>query len=247
MTEQEYLKKYDPGKYEKPSVTTDILIFTMDTNSKLEVLLIKRGGHPYLGKWALPGGFVGINESLEEAAKRELREETGLKGDYHLEQLYTFGKVDRDPRMRVISVAYMALIPKGNLSAAAGDDASDARFFNVSIDNWELCFTGNDHMKLTADDLAFDHKDIIMTGLKRLSGKLDYTDLAFELVADKKKFTIGELQKIHESIKGRPLDPANFRRSFKKKYLDTGLVTESEQELENTNGRPSKSYRFLRP
>ena len=132
MTEEEYLKTYNPNKYEKPSVTTDILIFTVNENHELELLLIKRGGHPYKGKWAIPGGFVNMTESLDDGAKRELKEETGLSGDYHLEQLYTFGGVNRDPRMRVISVAYMALIPKAALLPRAGDDAAEAMFFLLS-------------------------------------------------------------------------------------------------------------------
>lgn len=182
MTEEEYLKTYNPNKYEKPSVTTDILIFTVNENHELELLLIKRGGHPYKGKWAIPGGFVNMTESLDDGAKRELKEETGLSGDYHLEQLYTFGGVNRDPRMRVISVAYMALIPKAALLPRAGDDAAEAMFFRVSINDRELQLVGENKKLLTAKDLAFDHEEIIRTAWKRLAGKLDYTDLAFEFL-----------------------------------------------------------------
>ena len=113
LTEAEFIRQYDPNRYEKPAVTVDMLIFTVnpEKDDSLELLMIERGGHPFLGKWAIPGGFVEMEESLEEAAARELKEETDLS-DIYMEQLYTFGDVGRDPRMRVISVAYMALVPK---------------------------------------------------------------------------------------------------------------------------------------
>ena len=140
MTEEEFLKSYDSSKFEKPSVTVDVLIFTIlneKSNNyrkldekKLSVLLIKRGGHPFKGKWAIPGGFVNMDESLEEGAKRELKEETSVENVY-LEQLYTYGDVNRDPRTRVISSVYMALVNSDKINVQAGDDASDARWFSV--------------------------------------------------------------------------------------------------------------------
>lgn len=135
LTEQEFLAQYDPGRYEKPAVTVDMLIFTVNPRKDygLELLMIERGGHPFLGKWALPGGFVEMEESVDEAAVRELKEETGLS-DIYMEQLYTFGDVGRDPRMRVISVAYMALVPKERLRPVAGDDAAKVRWFSVHLD-----------------------------------------------------------------------------------------------------------------
>jgi ADP-ribose pyrophosphatase YjhB (NUDIX family) len=143
QTEAVFLEDYRKNQkdnYEKPSVTVDMLIFTVDDkktsggktlpDKELKVLLVKRGGHPYKGDWALPGGFVDINESVEDAAKRELREETGLE-DVYMEQLFTWGDVDRDPRMRVISVSYLALIDSSKVQVRAGDDAEDCRWFTV--------------------------------------------------------------------------------------------------------------------
>lgn len=133
LTEKEYIAQYQPGDYDRPSVTVDMLIFAIDTeqeDGQAELLLIKRKNHPYIGQWAIPGGFVELNESLYEAAARELEEETGLK-DLCLEQIHTFGNVKRDPRMRVISVSYMAVVPKNQFIPEAGDDALLARWFQV--------------------------------------------------------------------------------------------------------------------
>lgn len=129
LTEKEFLAQYHPGDYERPSVTVDMLIFAVD-QEEADLLLVKRKNHPFIGQWAIPGGFVGLDESLEEAAARELEEETGLKG-ICLEQLYTWGEVKRDPRTRIISVSYMAVVQKGELEAMAGDDALEACWFQV--------------------------------------------------------------------------------------------------------------------
>lgn len=131
LTEKEFLLQYRPGNYERPSVTVDMLIFAVDEELEAEVLLIKRKNHPCIGQWAIPGGFINLDESLEEAAARELEEETGLKG-ICLEQLFTWGNVKRDPRTRVISVSYMAAVPKDQLSPTAGDDAAEACWFRVT-------------------------------------------------------------------------------------------------------------------
>lgn len=147
QTLETFLKSYDPDRYPKPSVTTDIVVFTiqnkevgnrrMRNQKELQVLLVKRRDHPYIGQWALPGGFLEMNEGLLESAKRELQEETNVQ-DVYLEQLYTFGEaLDRDPRMRVISVAYMALIGKGKQRIVASDDAEDAKWFSIKRkENW---------------------------------------------------------------------------------------------------------------
>lgn len=134
LTEKEFLAKYRPGDYERPSVTVDILIFAVgqdEEETEPQLLLIRRKNHPCIGRWAIPGGFVEMGESLEEAAARELFEETGLN-DIYLEQVYTWGGVDRDPRTRIISVSYMAVVPKSELTARAGDDAAEARWFQVT-------------------------------------------------------------------------------------------------------------------
>lgn len=133
LTEKEFLAQYRPGDYERPSVTVDMLLFGVDVQDDgedPELLLIRRKNHPCIGQWAIPGGFVEIGESLEEAAARELKEETGLTGVY-MEQLYTWGEVKRDPRMRVISVSYLAAVPREELSPQAGDDAVEALWFKV--------------------------------------------------------------------------------------------------------------------
>lgn len=130
LTELEFLAQYDPSQYERPSVTVDMLVFTISEN-KLKLLMVKRSDHPCIGQWALPGGFVNMNESLDKAAERELKEETNLENIY-MEQVYTWGDVGRDPRTRIISTAYMALVDSTDLKIKAGDDADDVDWFNVS-------------------------------------------------------------------------------------------------------------------
>lgn len=245
MTEEEFLKQYRPERYEKPSVTVDILIFTVNREQQLQLLLIQRGKHPYLGKWAIPGGFVCMKESLEEGAARELLEETGLTGIY-LEQLYTFGAVERDVRMRVISVAYLALVPANRLAIRSGDDAADACLF--TLEQKEQGFTLSSKEKnciLTEEDLAFDHGEIIRTALERLKGKVKYSDIALELLADKEKFSIYELQRIYEALAGEKLDAANFRRSFKKKFIDTKRAVKLEEKCSAYSKKPSSYYKLL--
>ena len=140
LTEKEFLSRYDAGQYERPSVTVDMLVFTVMNEMKesyrklpekaLKILMVKRGDHPYMGYWALPGGFVNIDESLDKAALRELKEETNIDNIY-MEQLYTWGDVDRDPRTRVIGCSYMSLVDSSRLDIKAGDDATDASWFRV--------------------------------------------------------------------------------------------------------------------
>ena len=241
LTEEEFLKQYDPDRYEKPAVTADMLIFTADPAKDfvLELLMIQRKGHPYIGKWAIPGGFVEMNESVDAAAARELEEETGLK-DIYMEQLYTFGEVERDPRMRVISVAYMALLAKDRLKPVAGDDAVAVRWFTVHWDDKN----GRDRLWLESedgtiilqeDDIAFDHEQVIKTALRRLRNKVEYTDIAFELVGE--SFTLTKLQTIYESILGRELHKPNFRRSIARQ------VEKTDQKERGGASRPAYLYR----
>ena len=243
MTEKEFLETYDPGAYEKPSVTADILIFTVNREYQPELLLIKRGGHPYKDKWAIPGGFVEIDEAVEAAAARELMEETGL-GNIYLEQLYTFGAVARDPRMRVISVAYMALVSQNKLCIKAGDDAAQARLFRIGIDNWELSFISADGLRLSAGDLAFDHEEMIRMGLNRLAGKLDYTNIGFEFLENSSCFTIYEFKRIYDGIKGKVSDLGNFRRTFKRRFIDEGIVSELDQTSTRFSKKEAKCYKY---
>lgn len=264
MTEEEFLEAYEAKDYPKPSVTVDLVIFTV-IDADLKVLLIKRGGHPYRGCWALPGGFVDVGdgvknqgEDVEEAAHRELEEETHLpKGSCYLEQLYTFGQAYRDPRTRVISVAYFALVrPTLAPLVAAGDDAADARWFSVSElwDGGGLGDTGEVIRPLGESDslgvhgslhnaiLAFDHRKILRMAIERVRGKIDYCPLAFDLVPE--TFTTNDLRAVYEAIKGRTYDPKNFHRRFRRMLAD-GVISVAPGHR-NTGGKPASVYRFVR-
>jgi 8-oxo-dGTP diphosphatase len=211
---------YDPSTYDRPSVTVDVVIFCL-IEQELCLLLIKRKNPPFAGKWAIPGGFVQINESLEAAASRELAEETGVTGVY-LEQLYTFGDPDRDPRTRVITVAYFALLPAGGVTLAAGDDASHAAWHRVA----------------DLPPLAFDHHQIIDYALTRLRYKLEYTAVGFHLLPY--QFTLSELQQAYEIILGEALDKRNFRR----KILAADILEPTGRQKKIGEGRPAKLYRY---
>jgi 8-oxo-dGTP diphosphatase len=206
------------SQYHYPAITTDVIIFAL-RESGLYVLLVRRKHPPFAGRWAIPGGFVGQDESLEAAARRELKEETGVR-DLYLEQLYTFGDPKRDPRGRVITVAYLALIP-APLAAQAGRDAREARWWPVD--------------KLPA--LAFDHAQVLKYALQRLRYKLEYTAAGFQMLPP--SFTLTEIQKAYETILGEPLDKRNFRR----RILD-GDIIEETGESTVSRGRPAKLYRF---
>jgi 8-oxo-dGTP diphosphatase len=207
-------------KYDKPSVTVDVLIFTI-IKDKLKILLVRRGQPPFEGFWALPGGFVKKDESLEEAALRELKEEAGVT-DVYLEQLYTFGDPHRDPRTRVITVAYFALMTSDTLQLKASTDASDAQWHPVK----------------NLPPLAFDHHKIVEYGLHRLRSKLEYSNIAYGLLPA--EFRLSELQKVYEVIMDRLLDKRNFR----KKILSLGLLEATgEKEISGAH-RPAMLYRF---
>ena len=237
--ELEFLKGYDPDRYKKPSVTADIVTLTIDADDALCILLIQRGGYPYKGKWALPGGFMNTDEeSVTQAAKRELYEETGVR-DVSLRQLYTFSDPDRDPRMHVVSVAYTALIPKGSLKVRAGDDAWDARIFRIGFDVDGMIFM-NEALQIREGDLAFDHAKIIRMAIKRLRSRIKYEPDAFWLLRDKKEFAISELKAIHETILNEKLDLANFRKAFFRDYVDTGRVRALNKK--STSKRPAMLY-----
>lgn len=199
--------------------TVDIVIFTLREGS-LQVLLVKRGVPPFEGQYAIPGGFIRGDESLEEAALRELHEETGMRNVF-LEQLYTFGDPKRDPRGRVITVAYYALIASDKLSLVAGADAAEAQWFPAS----------------GVPPLAFDHKSILDYALERLRNKLEYTTVGFQLLPE--KFTLGELQSVYEAILGRPLDKRNFRR----KLALLGIL-KPLREWQRTGRKPAQLFRF---
>lgn len=244
--EQEFINNYKPDAYERPSVTADIVVFTLDEEDDLNILLIQRKGFPYKDHWAIPGGFLNVGkESIDDTAKRELFEETGLDIDnLYLKQLYTFGKPDRDPRTHVISVAYTALIPKSQLTINAGDDARDARLFKIRYDIDGMVFINNS-VTIKEDKLAFDHADIIRTAITRIRGRIDYEPDAFNLLKNKSEFTIYELKRIYESIKNTELDTANFRKSFTRSYVNTGLVVDLNRKRTETGKKPTGLYCYV--
>ncbi len=241
--EKEFLEQYDVTQFERPSVTADIVIFTLDDADELNILLIKRGGFPYKDCWAIPGGFLEAGkESIDEAAARELRTETNID-DVYPKQLYTFGDLGRDPRTTVISVAYTALVPKHKLDIKAGDDAKEAKLFAIKYDVNGIIFT-NGNTVITESDLAFDHAEIIKMAITRLRNRIDYEDDAFNLLKNKEKFTISELKRIHETIKNRTLDLPNFRKTFLRDYVSTGKVIDLNK-TESSKGKPARLYKYL--
>lgn len=203
----------------KIEAAADVVIFGIEDN-KLTVLLVKRRNDPFKGMWALPGGFIGRNEDVVDAAKRELKEETGVSGIY-LEQLYTFGEPKRDPRGRVLSVAYFALLSVKR-GVKAGDDARDANFFPVS----------------SLPPPAFDHKKIISYAVTRLRNKIQYTNAVSSMLPE--EFSLGEIQKIYEIIWNKKVDKRNFR----KKILSLGLLMPLPVKRRGLRSRPAKLYKF---
>jgi 8-oxo-dGTP diphosphatase len=206
--------------YPRAALTVDCVVFGFD-ETELKVLLIQRGLAPFKGKWALPGGFVRVDETIDEAARRELSEETGLTNVF-LEQLYTFGAVKRDPRERVVSVAYYALVKLSEHPATGATDASDAAWFPVA----------------KPPALAFDHSDILETALDRLRGKVRYEPIGFELLPE--KFTLSQLQHLYEAVLHTELDKRNFR----KKILSMGLLLSLKEQARTGAHRPAQLFRF---
>ena len=207
-------------EFPRPALTVDCVVFGFDEGD-LKVLLIQRDLEPFAGRWALPGGFVRVEESLEDAARRELAEETGLRGVF-LEQLYTFGRPDRDPRERVVSVAFYALVSLAEHPPHAATDARQAAWFSMD----------------DAPDLAFDHGDILQTALNRLRGKVRYEPIGFELLPA--KFTLGQLQHLYEVILEEPMDKRNFR----KKILGMGLLVDTGEIQRDVAHRAARLHRF---
>ena len=207
--------------YPKPAVTVDCVVFGLDVEHDLKIMLIQRGVEPYKGEWALPGGFVKLEESLEEAALRELKEETGAE-EIFLEQLYTFGEPKRDPRDRVITVAYYALINLADYPINAQTDADDVAWYSLE----------------QLPSLAFDHDKIIAIAKQRLQGKLRYEPIGFELLP--KKFTLTQLQKLYEQVLGTQLDKRNFRR----KILKMDLLIKLDEMQTGVAHRAARLYSF---
>lgn len=226
--------RYD---YARPSVTVDMVVFTI-VDFDLKLLLIERGQEPFVGCWALPGGFVRVGdglddqgEDIDDAAARELKEETGLSTrDVFLEQLYTFGKAGRDPRGRVVSVAYYALVPADVVPRVrAGDDASDATWISVS--------------RLERVELAFDHAEIIDLAVERIAGKIEY-DLRLAMSLVPRSFTKAELRRVFEVVTGNDYDKSNFNKRFNRMIEDGVIVDAPGMRLATGPGRPASLYAF---
>lgn len=265
-SEEEFLKAYNPEDYDRLAVTTDILILSISdevqsnyrksSKKHMSVLLVKRDDYPFKDKWCLPGGFLKVDEELEECPKRILKQETGLH-DIYLEQLYTFGSVNRDPRMRIISTSYMALIDKNRLTDKLNENAA---WFNITyfeekdsvlviLDNEKetikfrikktLKELTTDRYKFDIeenDDLAFDHPLVIWSGIERLKNKINYTDVVFNMMPE--LFALGDLQQVYEVILNKKLlDPA-FRRIIANKVEKTEFVQSG------AGHRPSALFRY---
>lgn len=206
--------------YPRPALTVDCVVFALD-DEDLKVMLVQRDGEPFAGRWAMPGGFVHIDETLEDAARRELAEETGVT-DVFLEQLYTFGAIDRDPRERVVTVAYYGLTKRGRHEVRAATDARNAAWFAVD----------------DAPNLAFDHDRILAMAYQRLQNKVRYQPIGFELLPE--RFALRELQHLYEVILDRRLDKRNFR----KKILSMDILEDTGEVETDVAHRAARLYRF---
>ena len=201
-------------------LSVDAVVFGYE-EGHISVLLIKRKYAPFKGEWAIPGGFVKNEESLEDAVERELFEETGVKISY-LEQLYTFGSPDRDPRTRVVSIAYFGLVRPNTFKIYASTDAEEVKWFNIN----EL------------PKLSFDHKEILKVAIERLQGKITYEPIGFELLD--KKFPFSDLEKLYTTLLGREID----RRNFRKKIVSLNVLDELSEKVSKGSGRPAKLFQF---
>lgn len=209
-------------KHPRPALTVDCVVFGL-SDSSLNVLLIQRANPPFKGQWAIPGGFVDMDEALDDAARRELQEETGIENLF-IEQLYTFGGVDRDPRGRVVSVAYMALVRQEDCQPKHADDAADADWFAVN----------------SLPKLGFDHQEILKMAHERIRSKVQYQPIGFELLP--RKFPLRDLQRLYEIILDREIDKRNFR----KKMLNMDVLEELDEFEQNVSHRAARMYRFNR-
>ncbi len=207
-------------EYPRPAVTTDCVIFGFD-EGELKILLIERAIEPFKGTWALPGGFIDMDEDAETCARRKLKQETCLDHIY-MEQLYTFSAVDRDPRYRVVSIAYYALVKLADYHAQAGTDTSNVQWFPLT----------------EIPPLAFDHQEILKVATERLKGKIRYQPIGFELLPE--RFTLPDLHRLYETVLQTPLD----RRNFRKKILNTGLLIDHHEVKGGAPYKAPKIYSF---
>jgi 8-oxo-dGTP diphosphatase len=236
--EAAFLASYDPEAFDRPSVAVDVVVLTV-VSRRLQVVVYRRKEHPAKGLHALPGGFVRIDESLDHAAARLLREKAGLRGVF-VEQLYTFGAPGRDPRMRIIAVAYYALVDHRRLSAVA--KGLGARLALVTV-AWSgetggpVSVADHSHAALP---LAFDHADIVGMAVKRIRGRLDYSPIGFQLLPA--EFTLRELQDVHEAVRDEPVNKDSFRR----RMLAGGLLEATGERERDVLHRPAELYRFVK-
>ena len=228
MSDERFLSDYDPAAFDRPSVTVDLVLLGM-REGKLSALLTHRDQPPQAGHWSLPGGFVAMDESLDAAASRLLRDKAGIK-EAHLEQLYSFGAVDRDPRMRVITVAYLGLLREDALACAIHGGLVHA----ATLAGAPLEAIGDTGTPLP---LAFDHQRILALARDRLRGKIDYSDIAFALLPE--QFTLRALQDVHEAVLGVTLNKPGFRR----RMLDSGRLVATQVREENASHRPAELFR----
>lgn len=234
-----YLASYDASAFERPSVTVDVALLSVKDDT-LVTLLLRRTEPPFRGRYALPGGFLRMNETLEAAATRVLTAKAGLSRVY-LEQLYTFGSVQRDPRTRILTVAYYALVHPGRLEGAAKDTTLahiEVPWAGETGGPVEVHASGRKaRAPLT---LAFDHAEILGMAVKRIRGKLDYTPIGFQLLPE--RFTLADLQRVHETVLGRPLNKDSFRR----RMLASGELEATGELQREVDHRPAELYRFSR-
>jgi len=216
MTDNEFLKQYDSSVYDKPSVAVDLLVFTI-SDDRLKILLTKRDQHPFMGMPALPGVFVRMDETLDEAAGRGAMDKAGVR-DIYFEQLYTWSDIDRDPRMRIISVSYISFTNADRLE----NISSGSALYDVE--------------DILSDEtqLAFDHKKMIRYGRERIRNKVGYSDIAFEFIPE--KFTLPQLQRVYEILLGKKLYKANFRKQI------SSRISETDEMITGNAHRPSRVY-----
>jgi 8-oxo-dGTP diphosphatase len=240
--EQEFLDTYDPAGFERPSVTVDVALISVH-DGRINTLLVPRDEHPDVGKWALPGTFVRMEENLEDSAFRVLRDKVSeevFKREIYLEQLYTFGETARDPRTRVITVVYYALVDQARFEEAVAEGKAIIARMDIE---WEG-ETGGTVEAIDAGDnpmeLAFDHGSILGMAVKRMRGKLNYTPIGFQLLPE--AFTLRQLQEVHETVLGRPLNKDSFRR----RMLATEMLEATGKMEKDTAYRPAELYRFIK-
>lgn len=236
--DDDWLATYDASEFDRPSLTVDLAVLTV-IDDRLHGLLVRRENPPFKGDWACPGGFVGIAESLSDAAKRVLRDKGGLDGVF-IEQLFTFGDPDRDPRTRVVSVAYVALLD-ASLAAELIGPRKTRGFFRVDVP-WPGQTGGPVDLVGEADaplTLAFDHADILGMAVKRIRGKLDYTPIGFQLLPE--TFTLRQLQRVHEAV----LDTTLNKDSFRRRMLASNQLEATGERERAVGHRPAELYRFV--